>query len=189
MLAASILGTKAILLFIFCYLIYLLVFHARLSLVKIAALGIVILMVMGVFVYLTGIYSFFIERSENQGVLYAITSKRSTYIGQNVIPLLNDFKFWNYFIGGNYFKIPLTEMDLIDAFLFLGLIGVCIYILLLKRTLFAFTLENKTGLFFVSQYILIGALAGHLFTSGINAIYVALLVNYIQRDNEKLQAR
>lgn len=177
--AAFLLGTKGILLFSFSYFIFLLVAQFRLRLRNIALVGFIVLLFVGLFVYTTGLFSFFFKLYEDHSLLYAITSGRNEYVNQYVRPLIYGWKGWNFFIGGNYFKIPLTEMDLIDVYAFFGLAGVLIYGYLLRRTIFFVDRKNKTGLFFISQYLIIGSLAGHVFASGINAIYVALLFIYL----------
>lgn len=182
--AATLLGTKGILLFLVLYAFFLSVVQLSLALRHVIVVGISILLTVAFFLVTTGLFSFFFKIHADQGLLVAITSMRSIHVEQYVMPLITDWEVWNFFLGGNYDRIPLTEMDLIDVYAFWGFVGVLIYGYLLRRTIFFVDRKNKTGIFFISQYLLIGGLAGHVFASGINAIYIALLFIYLQ--NEEL---
>ncbi|WP_142534555.1 hypothetical protein [Saccharicrinis carchari] len=181
--ASLILGTKAIALYLFCYSLFMFFSIKRISINQ-KILGIVLTIIaFCIFAYVSGIFSFFYVRYLDQGLLYAITSKRNLLFEQSVIPLLAQWKWYNIFIGGTYVDMPVSEMGLVDLYLFSGLIGFGLFFILLRQTIFAFTRKNAIGLFFVSQYILIGSLAGHIFSSGINAIYLAVLCYYLQQSN------
>ncbi|MGV8830199.1 MAG: hypothetical protein ACWA6U_17965 [Breznakibacter sp.] len=180
--AATLLGTKGLFLFIVLYVFFLSVVHLNLAFRQLIVVGILILLLVSFFLITTGLFSFLFKIHTDHGFLVAITSMRSIHVEHFLIPLITDWEVWNFFLGGNYDRIPLTEMDLIDVYAFFGFVGVFIYGYLLRRTIFFVDRKNKTGLFFISQYLLIGSLAGHVFASGINAIYVALLFIYLQYD-------
>ncbi|MCU4158211.1 hypothetical protein J1N10_19710 [Carboxylicivirga sp. A043] len=179
-IASVLLGTKAIVLF------YLMI--SAWGLIKVSSIsnlykwiGVAFIFTsLSFFVYYSGIYHFFEERFHTQGILYSLTSMRNEIIVSRVIPTLNNWNWYNYFIGGYFQKLPIAEMDLVDLFVFYGGLGALIYFTLIFKTLFAFSRDNLLGLFFVSQYILIGALAGHFFTSGTNAVYIVILCIYLQ---------
>ncbi len=185
-IAGVLLGTKAILLFVTCFIVYAFIYEFKLSIRK----RFVGISIMGTFLtlylYSSGLFNFFYQLYKEYGVLYAITSKRNVLIQNNVLPVIDDWKIWNYFFGGNFKKIPLVEMDLIDAFFFFGIIGIIIYFYLLMKTIFRINDLPKIGKFFFVQFIIIGSLAGHLFSSGINAVYVALLFVFIQYNKNKV---
>ncbi len=181
--ASLILGTKAIMLFLLCYSFFIFFIIKQISLnQKLIGIGISILGLC-VFAYFSGIFSFFYRIYEEQGLIYSITSKRSLLFEQKVFTLLEDWKWYNIFIGGTFVEMPVTEMGLVDLYLFGGIIGTILYFILLFKTMFSFTRKNSMGFFLVSQFLFIGALTGHIYSSGINAIYLAVLCYYLQQYN------
>ncbi len=178
--ASLLLGTKAIALIVFLYSLFIFLTVKRIS-TKQKITGIALsIVVLCIFAYASDLYSFFYARYQNQGLLYAITSKRNLLFEHRVLPLLGEWKWYNIFTGGTFIQMPVTEMDLVDLFLFSGLIGFVLFFFILRKTMFSFSKKNSTGLFLVSQFIIIGALTGHIFSSGINAIYLAALCYYLQ---------
>ncbi len=179
-LASVLLGTKAILLFLSLFAIYFLFWELKIWVkVKLIVLTVLIFMFLG-FIYASGILSYFYELFNEQGIAYAFTSKRNILFIERVIPLLEDWHWYNYAIGGTWIRMPITEMDMVDLFLFSGGLGFILFFYTLNKTIFSFSWNNKIGWFFVVQFVLIGALAGHVFSSGINAIYLAVLCFYLQ---------
>jgi hypothetical protein len=180
------LGTKAIALILFFYSLFIFLTVKRISInQKITGIALSIV-VLCIFAYVSDIFSFFYARYQNEGLLFAITSKRNLLFEHRVIPLLEEWKWYNIFTGGTFIQMPVTEMDLVDLSLFSGLIGFVLYFMILRKTMFSFSKKNSTGLFFVSQFIIIGALTGHIFSSGINAIYLAALCYYLQMSNDDI---
>lgn len=179
--SAVILGTKGIFLFMVNSAIFLIFFLLKISLFNKIAFGLIIALLFVFFLNVSGVLSFFFELQQNEGVLFALTSKRSELIIGKFIPLIESWNWHNYLIGGAFNGFPITEMDVLDLFLVSGLIGSIIYFYLLFNTLFKFLRGNKLGYFFASQYVLIGALAGHFYSSGINSLFFAGLCFYLQQ--------
>ncbi len=181
--AAISLGAKAILLFVICFFLYLIFFHLRISILKKILFLTIIITAIVSYVYISNSYYFFLDLYKDHGLLYVITSKRNVLIEERMLPLVNDWSGMNYLLGGLFSNIPLVEMDLIDVLLFYGIIGTLLYVLLLKRTIFNFKINCTICIFFVIQFVLIGGLAGHIFPSGLNAIYLAILCLLLQKQN------
>ena len=114
-----------------------------------------------------------------------ITSKRNVLLEERLPALFEKWHWYNYLFGGVNPANSLVEMDIVDLFLYGGIIGSLIYYALLFKTIFAFSRNNYLGWFLVSQYFLIGGLAGHVFVSGINAIYLVITSYYLQMSDGK----
>ena len=181
MLASMFLGTKAVLLFGVCLALFVVVFLIRDRNVK-ALIFISMLIIITAVFYFSGLYDFFFDIYKEKGIWYAVTSKRNVLLTEEALPMLKSWSWYNYLIGGAVDKFPVTEMDIIDLFLFGGVVGSVLYYWLLFKTIFHFSKNNYIGWFLVSQYFLIGGLAGHVFASGINAIYLALTSYYLQKE-------
>ncbi|RCW30035.1 hypothetical protein [Marinilabilia salmonicolor] len=179
--SASILGTKAILLFQFNTIVFFLVFFVKASLLKKVVAGLVLIISLFFVLYFSNFWGFFANLTRDEGFLFALTSKRNLLVIERLIPLIDSWSWYNFLIGGAYNGFPITEMDILDLFLVSGLVGCLIYFYLLFSTLFKFSKGHKLGYFFASQYILVGALAGHFYSSGINAILFAGLCVYLQQ--------
>jgi hypothetical protein len=181
--AATILGTKAILLFLFNSAVFFIFFFVKTSLLKKVFAGLVLIISLIFFLYFSNFWSFFANLTRDEGFLFALTSKRNVLVIKNLIPLIDSWSWYNFLIGGAFNGFPITEMDILDLFLVSGLFGSIIYFYLLFNTLFKFSKGHKLGYFFASQYILIGAIAGHFYSSGINALLFAGLCVYLQQVN------
>ncbi len=179
-ISAGLLGTKAIILFITCFLIYLVFIEFKLKIWY--KLYLITLFVAAVvyFLYVSNIYNYFVDLYNESGFWDAITSKRYSLIEERYFPIIDNWEWYNFIIGGTYIKMPVVEMDIIDLYLFAGIWGIWMYAFIMKNTIFSFLINNKLGVFFITQFILIGALAGHIFSSGVNAIYLAVLCYRLQ---------
>ncbi len=183
--ASILLGTKAIILF---YLFLCIWGIFRLVEVAVIYKWLFIVSIVGllmIFLIKTGIFSFFEEIYHAKGIVYALSSMRSEILVGRVLDTISNWQWYNYIIGGYFFKLPIAEMDLVDLFIFYGGLGVVLYFRLIFKTIFSFSSDNKLAWFFVSQFIIIGGLAGHFFSSGTNAAYLAVLC-YHWQDKRKV---
>lgn len=185
-LSALILGTKAMYGFVLCYIMFVSLFYLRFSVQRSMFIAFGAGIVTCVMFYFTGIFVFFRNIFIERGFLSSITSTRSDLFEEYFYSLIANWKSWNYFFGGLYVKIPLVEMDIVDLFLFFGIIGTLLYFYLIRKTLFNFNLTNSIGSFFVLMFFLIGALAGHILPSGLNAFYLALFCYYLQGNRSSI---
>jgi predicted permease len=71
-------------------------------------------------------------------------------------------------------------MDIIDLFLFGGIVGSVVYYWALFKTLFDFKRDNYLGWFLVGMFFFIGGIAGHFFASGVNALYLVIVCYFLQ---------
>jgi hypothetical protein len=99
---------------------------------------------------------------------------RTDLIANSAQSTIDLWKGYNYLIGGSLEQFPLVEMDVIDLFLLAGVLGVIVYFYLLFKFLFVFQKGNKLAWAFVVSFLLIGALAGHVYASGINSIVIVV---------------
>jgi hypothetical protein len=178
--ASMLLGTKAIYLFLVCFSFFIVFFVFQMDLKQRILLSAISLMLISAILYFTKILNLFIEIYKVKGLLYSITSMRNVLFKERVYELVAKWEWYNFFIGGTFRRIPVTEMDFVDLYLMFGIIGSFIYFLILRKTVFAFSKWNRFGVFFVVQFMLIGGMAGHFFSSGINAIYIAIICKYFQ---------
>ncbi|WP_430812595.1 MULTISPECIES: hypothetical protein [unclassified Carboxylicivirga] len=130
--------------------------------------------------YTMGVFDFYRTFLQEADLLTMITSFRNLLILERLPAVFENWSWYNYLFGGVNPATSFVEMDMIDMFTYGGIVGSGIYYWVLFKTLFKFKMNNYLGWFLVSQYFIIGGLAGHVFASGINAIYLALTCYYLQ---------
>ena len=180
LLATLLLGTKAIFLFLGSFVIFFGWYYNLYTKILFWISGLIVLAIVIALFYNTGVIEYYINLAEDKGWLYMLTSRRNILIEQQLPIVFDNWRWYNYLFGGVNPTISFVEMDMIDMFLFGGVVGSFMYYMLLFKTIYAFSKSNYLGWFLVSQYFLIGGLAGHVFASGINAIYLALTSYYLQ---------
>lgn len=136
------------------------------------------LSVITLFVLSSSFIEFHVELFNDVGLLSGLSSLRSDLVLSRLPELISKWKFNNFLFGGQNPQHFLVEMDLIDLFTFSGIIGTLAYFVYSKKTVF-YNLDNiyMRTLFFC--WLSIGALAGHVFHSGVNALYFVFVVLYI----------
>lgn len=184
LLAALFLGTKAIYLFMAMLLVFHFMTNSKLS-AKIAVFVIAILTYFFIDWFLKSdlskeILAYFVSKFEGYGIWYVLFSGRTSYLASMNTEILQYWTPLNYLVGGEDPTHFMIEMDFFDLFLFLGLIGFVIYFMLLFATLFRLNYKKPFNLFFVFSYMLLAFVAGHFFSSVINALYLCLICMYFQ---------
>ena len=182
-IASVILGSKTSILFLVSFLGFI-VWDLNLKNKKhkkyyYVAIGVIVLIIISIMLS-SGLIQFYVNLANDQGWLYMITSKRSDMISTYLVEYIRSWNFFNYLLGGCNSPFYFVEMDVVDIFVYSGIIGTFVYLWYLFRQLFLFSKHNKVGWFLVFQFFLIGGLAGHVFASGINAIYLVILCYYLQ---------
>lgn len=173
-IGSILLGTKAVVLFFLFFIFYLVLFSS--IQLRIRVLGcFAIVMFLVVFLYFSGIFEYFFRLYKEQGLYISLTSYRSLLVKERVPEILSNWSWSNYLFGGVSSIRRLTEMDIVDIFLLMGVVGLIGYVFLLTKSLFDFESKNKLGWLLFFSYIIIGALAGHVYQSGVSAIYLAML--------------
>ncbi|WP_068471667.1 hypothetical protein [Saccharicrinis aurantiacus] len=177
------LGTKAIFIYYLSILIYFIFTqnkYNKFHLVSIASFFSLIIIYIG---YFFSFFDYYINFAKEKGLLTMITSFRSDLFLERVPRVLSSWHWYNFIFGGANPATDFVEMDFVDLFLFGGILGSILYLYILSKTLFSFSKSNRMAWLLVSQYFIIGGLAGHVFASGINAIYLAITCYYLQEFN------
>lgn len=164
------LGTKAYLLFVFFFLCIMLFVNNK----RLLMLVLVVLPLLACIVFLT--MPFYTKVSNSSGLIYAISSGRSSLIEIAWQRISDTYTFANYLLGTGDIKVFLTETDLIDLFLFSGIIGGIVYLYLvywLIRQRHVFNFVNISSLIVL---LIISSSAGHLIGNGVNSLMLAFLL-------------
>lgn len=192
-IASLLMGAKAMYLFLFLLLLHHIIFRANLV-QKIVSVTVFILGILAALPTLLSdkysyLYDFFIYMYEKNGLLSTITSGRSDFVMTKFLENLNLWNGFNYFFGGtDQFKFYI-EMDFFDSILYLGIIGTVILMVLYFSTFFKKMKLGSVRLFFCVSFFLVAFMAGHFFSSAVNALYfnIALLYIYAFEKNELKQ--
>jgi hypothetical protein len=185
--ASLLLGTKTI----YIFLIFLFLYHlaVNLSLIK-KIIYITITVIISFLIIIPLVtnpdYSFLYESFKNvyekNGFLSMITSGRIDIIDSKITENLTHWNFVNYLFGGtDQFKY-MIEMDFLDLFLFVGIIGSLLMFFLYFKTVFKN--RHKVGFFtfFTSCYFLFAFMSGHIFNSATNALNLTLVAVFIRNN-------
>lgn len=122
-------------------------------------------------------YVYRIETSSSPSQLLALTEGRRTkadVLFSNYLPEMN---FLNYLFGGIDLRSNLAEIDPVDVFFRLGMIGGFFYYLLYLRVLLY--PHRRVALLrwiFVATWLSISSFAGHIVFTAINGTYLAILI-------------
>jgi hypothetical protein len=153
--SSLLLGAKAVYIFIISFIIYFFFFYIskyfkRKYLLILSCLAAIILLIIGA--YITGLLDFFINFYHEKGLITTVFSLRNELFMERVPLVLDNWTFINYLFGSMNPAASLIEMDIIDLFLFAGLIGSVIYYFMLFNTLFKFKSNNHLAWFLVIQF-------------------------------------
>jgi len=185
LIAALLLGTKAV----YGFILLLVVFHFfRVSTLKAkfyAFMGTIFIAFLTVLVYRTGIaddiieYYYFLYKQK--GTLFStLVTGRDIYFETKFYENIEHWTFLNYFFGGQDQLRFLIEMDLFDVFLFFGIIGTMLYFTLFFRSVFNLNYRKKFNILFVLSYFGLAGLGGHFFASAVNSLYLVIFCLFIQ---------
>jgi len=184
-LSSLLTGTKAILLFILFTAVYLVIklklFRERVFIGSLLLLfGIVIGFWKVVFAFLKDQYSVLYEVYINDGLLSMLTSYRN----HNFIEIYTEViqKKWvpmNYLFGGTDFDQYRIEFDLLDVFLFFGIIGGVIYLWAYFSKVIIFNKFDNFSKVQIIGLLFIGILAGTFFNGAPLALYLIIVLNYL----------
>lgn len=185
--ASVLLGSKAVFIFFISLIIFVVLVQHRYNRIGLGLFLFSIGCVISWGLYLSGYFDFYISYWQKANWLTMITSFRNLLVQERLPAVFENWSWYNYLFGGVNPATSFVEMDVIDLFTFGGIVGSLLYFYFLFKTLFKFSRKNYLGWFLVSQYFLIGGLAGHVFASGINAIYLALTCYYLQEGEKNLE--
>ncbi|MBS2210216.1 hypothetical protein KEM09_02320 [Carboxylicivirga mesophila] len=177
--ASFFVGTKAIYLQNFLLVSYIVV-----SVIELRKY--VLLIVSALTVVLLSVYNFTFWESlyQKKGVLSVITSLRSDLFRERIPDAVEQMSISSVLFG---YRNPFpffVEMDIIDLFLTIGLIGGGVYIYLYYKILYNYKSSNSYAWLFVICYFMLVALSGRYLYSGVNAIYLSILAMYLRNKQE-----
>lgn len=174
------LGTKAIYLYLF--LLFFLHVHFYLKNIYIK-IGIVISSISFITIFWDKIlelslkYISFSFVYEKYGLITYLTSTRDLLLEKAYNYIIINWNWVNYLVGGINFKEIRVEFELVDIFLFFGLMGVFTYILYITRIFFQKNNMLLNGLLLI--VLMVSFLAGNLFSSITNSLFFAITFLYI----------
>ncbi|MFK7747173.1 MAG: hypothetical protein AB8B65_02155 [Kordia sp.] len=119
---------------------------------------------------------------EKHGLITFITSKRDLLLEDAIVYMKQNWNVGNYLIGGMDLKAHRVEFEFVDIFMFLGIIGLFVHILMLKKVFFHKKQDWLYTVFFIT-ILLISSLGGNLFFSITNAFCFAVVFSYLKGIN------
>lgn len=180
LLAALLLGTKGIYLFLFLLLIFHGLFYAKNRIFLILAVALLLFQSIRFATSEEGktYLIYFYNENLSRNLFSMLLSGRDVLLKEHFLAQVNQWSFINYLVGGQNILVNATELDFFDLLLFFGLLGSTVYLALLFFTLFRFR-KTKFALFFTLCFLILAFFGGHFFTSALNGIYLCLIAIYI----------
>ncbi|GAB1857451.1 hypothetical protein MHTCC0001_22870 [Flavobacteriaceae bacterium MHTCC 0001] len=174
-------GTKAVLLFIGLLLTKHVLFinkYQKIYRVVFVALGVLVYwfrenIIFSVF----NLSPFWKKIYESNGLLYALSSKRTALFDTAMGYIVSNWDWLNYLFGGIVLKEYKTEFELVDLYLFLGTFGVTFYLYLLSFHFLKSENVYKKGLIII--VFITSFFSGGLFLNVTAVIIFYIVVNYI----------
>lgn len=170
-------GTKAIYLQNFILLGYVFVAErrSRIMIISITVSAIIILLI-------TYNFSFWNDLLKEKGILAVLTSTRSELLLEKYPLMIQDLSVFNILLG---YKNPFpyfVEMDVIDLFLTIGIIGGSTIFYFYRSILFQFERNNYFAWTFIGAFILMVCISGRYSYSGMNAFYFPFFLYYLKQN-------
>ena len=115
---------------------------------------------------------------EEKGVFTFLMSKRDLLFQKALAHINKEWTVVNYFVGGLNFKAIRVELELIDIFLFFGILGVIVYCWMIKS--FFYIKGNPLYNYFLVLVLFISMLTGNLFSSITNTLFFVITFSFLQ---------
>jgi len=183
LLAALIVGTKSIYLFLGLLLVYYIFYHfKKINISKKIIISIVLITLLSV-LFLAFVPSFIrISNKENFGIITAILSYRDQLFFERTLPFIyENWTTFNFFIGGQSAPQDRTQLGFIDLLFFFGFLGAILYTIAFYKSFIKKKLNSDTVFLLISLSIIV-FLGGNFFYSTTITIYLFLiqqtLLNY-----------
>lgn len=179
------LGTKSIFLFLFLVLMHYVysIIHKKsifyLLFIVVAALS--LLFIKKISYFFLKVLNLDKQYFEENSVLTFLTSSRDKLFEQALNYISENWNILNYLIGGKAFKSIRVEFEIVDIFLFFGIIGVCIYVILIIKEFYM--CNNLIYSFLLMSCLLIAMLAGNLFSSITNIFFFVITFIFLKKKN------
>ncbi len=189
---AMLLGTKGIYVFFILLLLFHFIYYAT-NLTRILTLIVASIGIIKIIEFVTSekgraLLYFFYDSIEKKGWLSMLLTGRDDSVNTDVVAVVDKWNIFNYLFGGQDQNLFLTEMDIFDVFLFFGIMGSLVYLLLIFNTLFQVKAIYPFYVFFVGCFFLLAFLGGHFFSSAVNSLYLCLvgIFFYVSREPDYL---
>lgn len=180
-LVSILLGKKAVLLF----LVLLILLHFTFVVKRIKEVVATVL-ISGAFIFfcnealselLFKIFPYWEEIRQRHDLLATITSTRSDLFKRFINDIAAEWETINYFFGiGEYERLK-VEFEFVDVFMFFGLIGVLIFLLLFKK--YFYNKENKLSTYLLLSVLITSFFSGALFISVTSMMYFYVVFQWI----------
>lgn len=173
LLAACFVGTKIIYLFVFILINYLIL--KKLG-IKIYVIFGIIFLVFNILLkelwynFIKTYFNTLLMVYEKNGFLDAVSSLRLSHFENKIGCQSASFKLINYFFGGSNLDC-ITEMSLLDLFLFFGAIGLVWYFYLYKKLVIIFLKLDSFGYLSIISVTLLSFLGGYYFENFSTQLY------------------
>lgn len=200
LLASLIVGTKAILVFVVLFYVYILVMFTKPRIYISFFIGMFAALSIfwnNLLLLLKSHYSILYKVYQEEGLISFLSSKRSVYFVERFSKNYEELGFLNYLLGSNNLKY-VYEMSFFDLLSFLGLFGVIIYTLIIKRYLLNYFARRR---FLIAYLVLVTGLsfvAGYLFENASAQVYTLLVIIvlnnhlddsiFLHKEREKINA-
>jgi hypothetical protein len=110
-----------------------------------------------------------------EGWVTAILSYRDELFIERTLPYLQEnWNIWQYFTGGLSDPFIRPQMEIIDLFLYFGVLGMLLYLYIFLKNYFNFNLNNQQRAFFVVLF-LVPVISGNFFYNASVPIYLIFL--------------
>lgn len=174
LVASLLIGTKSVYLAVFLFSLVLLV-NAKISKKWVLGSLSLISMLFLVGVYVLFNYSLFAEISKEEGWLTAVLSYRDDLLLTETIPYIQEnWRSLHYFIGGLSNPLLRPQLELIDLWLYFGILGAPLYLYLFFRYYFNFKLAHQDKLWF-AVLLAVPLITGNFFYNASVPIYLLLI--------------
>ncbi|MEM7487246.1 MAG: hypothetical protein AAF348_18715 [Bacteroidota bacterium] len=178
LVGSLILGTKGM----YIFLLFLGLFHIRFNkkLIKTLFIGLVVSFILIILILPnTEMYSYYYSQAERLGFFTMLLSGRDIIFFNELNSMTQGWSILNVFVGGQNQSNKIFEMDFLDLFFFLGVIGGLVYIFLYMKYFFASSKRIAYHYFFIFSYFFLAFFGGHFFSSAVNALYFVIVTLYI----------
>ena len=182
LLASLLVGTKKILFSIIIILVYFLYItrkkYIKSKIIVITVLSLSILLFRNnLKLFFISNFSIFMDIYKEHGFITMIMSFRDKNLREAAqVHIIERWEFLNILVGGSDFTLIRSELAFIDLFLFFGLIGILIYLVLAKLFYDLIDNNSKTLLLLLSLIIFTASMSGGFFSSvNIPFIFIVIL--------------
>jgi hypothetical protein len=175
--ASLLVGTKAIILFILLFYIFLFIKFSKPKIyITIFSLMLIVILIYSnnIILFLKTHYRTLYDLYINEGLVSFISSKRSIYFYEKFSFQNDELDFINYLFGGYNLKY-VYEMSFFDLLGFFGLFGFTVFILILKNYVSKWFEINSISKIYILIVVGISIGAGYLFENASAQVYTILV--------------